>query len=231
MSGIGTIVNAIAIVIGSLIGVGLSKKLAIGENKAFLQIMSGFVLVTAIQMVGTANTGVKFIIVMVSVLLGALIGELLQLEKKTEILAKKLEFKITKKNESKGIQAFIFATLLFCVGPVAIVGSLQDGLKHDSTLLLTKAVVDGSFSIIFASTMGIGILFSALPILIYQGSLTFLSQHVQTILAPHIIESVSASGGMLLLFLSFNMLGIAKINVTNLVPSLFVAGVLADLIW
>jgi uncharacterized membrane protein YqgA involved in biofilm formation len=126
-------------------------------------------------------------------------------------------FHVTEGSPAKG---FIQASLLFCVGSMAIIGSITDGLKGDSSILVTKAMLDGIISIPFAAVMGIGVLGSALPVLIYQGSMTLLASKVQTFFTPVMIRELTSVGGVIVMGIGVNIMGLQKVRVGNLIPSI-----------
>ena len=232
---IGTITNATLIIAGGSAGLFLAKRLN-PEDKSFLQIMGVFVLVVGWQSANVANTGGKFVLMMAATLLGGLLGKMLRIEKRLEALTVRIEAFLqgTKPEvvgEKKKFRAFVTASVLYCVGPMAIVGSIQDGLRGDPTILIGKAILDGAISIAMAASMGVGVLFSAIPILLYQGGITFAAAQAQSLLPPAIIDGVSAVGGMLLIFTGFNLLNVTKISVVNLLPGILLGGIAAHYYW
>jgi len=166
-----------------------------------------------------ATQGSELILVLVSLAAGAILGEWINIEDRLERLGVWLEKKlhITEGSPAKG---FIYASLLFCVGSMAIVGSITDGLKGDHSILITKAMMDGIISIPFAATMGIGVLGSALPILIYQGGITLLAWKLQSIFTPLMISELTSVGGIIGMGIGVNILGWQKVRVGNLIPAL-----------
>lgn len=151
---------------------------------------------------------------------GALIGEILKIEERLERFGLKLEKRFSK-GESQFAKGFVAASLLFCVGAMAIVGALESGLKGQHDTLLSKSILDGITSIIFASTMGVGVLFSGIAVFIYQGTIVLLSSVLSSVLTDLVITQMSAVGGLLILGLGLNMLLDAKIKVGNLLPAIF----------
>jgi len=216
------IVNAMAVIIGSLIGLllkkGIPKRLTDSVMKA-LGLCTIFVGIT-----GLFN-GENVLVLIISMVLGTLIGEGIDLDLRINRLGEWVELKF-KKNDSKkssGIaEGFVTATLLFCVGAMAIVGSLQSGLTGNHEMIFTKSVLDFIAAIIFASTLGIGVMFSAIAILVYQGSIVLLSSWIAPFLTDATIGEMSAVGSLLILALGLNILGITKIKVMNLVPAVFI---------
>lgn len=217
---LGTIVNALAIVAGSLLGLLFSKGIA--DNYKDI-ILSGVGLSVMLIGVKSALVSNDLMVVIFSVILGALLGEGLNIEKKLEMFGKFLESKVSaKSNDSKSFaRGFVTASLVFCVGSMAIVGSLESGLTGNHQTLFAKSVLDGVTSIIFASTMGLGVMFSGLAVFLYQGLITLTAVFMKNILVPETIEQMTSVGGLLIMAIGFNMLKITTIRVGNLIPGIF----------
>ncbi len=214
----GTMVNAAAIIVGGVIGTFAKK--GIPERFGNL-IINALGLFTAILGIMFAIGSKKIEIVVFSLIIGAFIGEAIDIEKRLDNFGKNVQ------NRLKGVggnfsQGFVTSSLLFCIGSMAIMGSLQSGLLNDHKILLTKSVMDGIFSLIFASTMGIGVAASAIAVFIYQGALTLLAASVASYLSQPVITEMSATGGVLLLGLAISILDIKKIKVGNLLPAIFI---------
>lgn len=212
----GTIINAIAIIIGGALGLLFRKGLPARVSQTALQVMGLFSIVVGLTM---AIQGKDLILVLLSLILGAVLGELIDIEGRLDKLGSWLEKRLhlTEKSPAKG---FIYTSLLFCVGSMAIVGSITDGLKGDHSILVTKAMMDGIISIPFAATMGIGVLGSAIPILLYQGGLTLLAWKVQSFFTPDMIRELTSVGGVIVMGIGINILGLQKVRVGNLIPAL-----------
>jgi hypothetical protein len=161
--------------------------------------------------------------------IGAVLGEWQQWEARLEKLGQKLE-KVFGGGDSQFVKGFVSATLLFCVGAMAILGSLQDGLTHNYDILLVKSMLDGIFSMIFAASMGVGVLFSALPVLIYQGAISLGAGYIKPLLTDPMLNNITAFGGVLIAGIGVNALGIIRIKVANLLPGLFLVPLLMALI-
>lgn len=217
---LGTIVNALAIIIGSLLGLLLNK--GIPENYKNI-VMSGVGLSVVLIGLKSALTSDSLMIVIFSVIIGAVIGEFFRIEEKLERLGKYLEQKIASKSseQSSFARGFVTASLVFCVGSMAIVGSLESGLTGTHQTLFAKSVLDGVTSIIFASTLGLGVLFSSLAVFIYQGLITLLAVFLKGYLVTETISQMTSVGGLLILAIGFNMLKITAIRVGNLLPGIF----------
>jgi uncharacterized membrane protein YqgA involved in biofilm formation len=217
---LGTIVNALAIVAGSLLGLLFSKGIA--DNYKDI-ILSGVGLSVMLIGVKSALVSNDLMVVIFSVILGALLGEGLNIEKKLEMFGKFLESKVSaKSNDSKSFaRGFVTASLVFCVGSMAIVGSLESGLTGNHQTLFAKSVLDGVTSVIFASTMGLGVMFSGLAVFLYQGLITLTAVFMKNFLVPETIEQMTSVGGLLIMAIGFNMLKITTIRVGNLIPGIF----------
>lgn len=215
---LGPIVNAITIVICALIGTFLIKNIperfdeiirkGIGLSLLYLGIKGAF-----------ENQNVLLLIL--SIVIGSIIGELLDFDKGMNKIGDWAEAKagLSKGNFSKG---FVMASLLFCTGSMAIVGSLNSGLAGNHEMLFAKSILDGIISIVFASTLGIGVMFSAIPVLLYEGIITLGATFVKDWLTPEIISEMSAVGSLLICALGLNFLEVKQIKVANMIPAIFI---------
>ena len=212
----GTIINALAILVGGTLGLLFRKRFSERIAQTTLQVLGLFTLVVGLSM---AIQSSALILVLVSLASGAIFGEWINIEDRFERLGVWLEKKlhITEGSPAKG---FIYASLLFCVGSMAIVGSITDGLKGDHSILITKAMMDGIISIPFAAGMGYGVLGSSVPVLLYQGSLTLLALKLQSAFTPGMIRELTSVGGIIVMGIGINILGLQKIRVGNLIPAL-----------
>lgn len=232
MYGIGTIVNAGAVIVGGLAGTllrnGISERYkkivmqAIGLSVVFIGI-SG-----TIKEIVTIADGNKldrqYIMLMIfSLVIGGLVGEFLRIEKRLESLGTWFQKRIPDKGGSFS-DGFVTASLVFCVGAMAIVGALEDGLSGNPSTLFAKSILDGVTSLVFASTLGIGVAFSAIPVLVYQGGITLLSGVIKPWLSDAVISQMSLIGGVLIFAIGINLLEIKKIKVGNLLPAVFIPG-------
>jgi hypothetical protein len=154
-----------------------------------------------------------------SLIIGGIIGVRMNLDMQMEHFGNWLKGKV-KSKDTQFTDGFVAASILFCVGAMAILGSLDEGIRDDRTVLFTKSILDGFASIALAASMGIGVAFSAIPIFIYQGAITILSGYTQNFFTPLMIQQLTAVGGLLIVGISMNILEIKKIKVTNLLPSL-----------
>lgn len=217
---LGTIVNAAAIIAGSLIGLLFSK--GIPDNYKEI-IMGGVGLSVILIGIKSALVSDNLIIVILSVILGALIGEFLKIETHLESLGKYLESKVASRSSdtSSFARGFVTASLVFCVGSMAIVGSLESGLTGNHQTLFAKSILDGVTSIIFASAMGLGVMFSSAAVFLYQGLITLTAVLMKNLLVPETISQMTSVGGLLILAIGLNLMKITTIRVGNLLPGIF----------
>lgn len=213
---IATLVNAAAIILGSLMGVLLGRNFPDRVRNIVYQGIGLCVLAIGVDMTLQYD---NIILVVFSVLLGAVTGELLKLDQKMTSLGDWLKTRI-KSKDARFTDGFVTASLIFCIGSMAILGSIDEGIRGDRTVLLTKSILDGFISIPLAATYGIGVLFSALPILLYQGSITIAASQSQAFFSPEIITQITSVGGLLIMGIGLSLLDVKKINVTNLLPSI-----------
>lgn len=220
---IGTLINAAAVVIGSSIGLIINTKLPKKITDTTIHGVGLFTLVLGVIMaIKTTN----FLIMIFSIVLGSIIGEAIDIEEKIERFSNWLKRKIKTKNE-RFSEGFITAFLLYCMGSMTILGAIEEGIGGIPNLLVAKSVLDGFSSIVLASTLGIGVLFSSIPLLLFQGGITISAAQMQHVLTTNIINELTAVGGILLLGLGVNILEIKKIKVLNFLPSLAIAVILA----
>ena len=232
----GTLVNAAAILVGSLLGMLLtwlaghfSTLLPAGSTllaeRLKTIIMQGVALCVMYRGISGCREGNNSLIAILSMVLGALIGELLDLDKRMRSLGdwvqKRTEHLVTNGGQASISEGFVTASLLFCVGAMAIVGALQDGLTGDHSTLFAKSLLDGISSIVFGASLGLGVAFSAVAILLYQGSISLMASFLQPYLGDAVIAEMTCVGSLLIVALSLNMLGLTKIKVMNLVPAIF----------
>ncbi|MDR5586993.1 DUF554 domain-containing protein [Clostridium aquiflavi] len=223
----GTIVDSISIICGCLIGLLLKGKLT---EKISSTIMSGLALCALYIGISGALKGEDTLQIILCIAIGSLIGEIIDIDKRLnylgEIMANRLNYKNVDekeiKNEVSIAEGFVAASLLFCVGAMAIVGSLESGLRGDHTILFAKSVLDGVSSIIFSSSLGIGVMLSSVVVFIYQGIITVLANSLSAILNDVIISNMSSVGSILIIGLALNILGVSKIKVANMIPAIFI---------
>jgi uncharacterized protein len=221
---IGTVINIAAVLIGSIIGLIFGARIPTKLKETIIAGMGLFVVAMGLQMfLKTENP----LIVLGAVLIGTLLGEWWRIEDGLHRLGEILEQRFSREEDdgsNKFVRGFLTASLLFCVGPMAILGSIQDGLTGNYNLLAVKSVLDGFASIAFASTLGIGVAFSSLILLVYQGGISLLAGQLNTIVNTSMMNELTAAGGVLLMGVGIsNLLEIKKIRVGNMLPALLIA--------
>lgn len=212
----GTIVNVFAIIAGSLTGVALSG----GIPKKYTDtIMEGIGLAVILIGLKGALKSDDLLLVIFSLVIGSIIGEFLKIEDRLERMGRWLETRFSKAGDGIA-KGFVTASLIYCVGSMAIVGALESGLTGNHQTLFAKSVLDGVSAVVFASTFGIGVLFSAVPVLLYQGSITLTASLIKPLLTPVVVTQMSAVGGLLIVGIGLNLLEIRKIKVGNMLPAI-----------
>lgn len=217
---LGTIVNTVAVIIGACIGLLLKR--GIPERMADT-VMKGIGLCTIYIGITGALKGDNTFILILSMVIGAIIGEAIDLQEKLNRLGEWLEGKLSTKNTEKNrfAEGFVTASLLFCVGAMAIVGSLQSGLSGNHEMLFSKSMLDFVAAIIFASSLGVGVVFSAAFVFLYQGSITVMAEWIAPYLTQTVINQMTCVGSVIIIGLAFNILGITKLKVMNFIPAIF----------
>lgn len=221
---LGTIVNTIAVLAGGCIGLflkkGLPQRLADNLMKA-LGLCTLFIGITGVI------SGKRALLVILSMVIGTLIGEGIDLDKRINTLGRFIENKCKcGAGRTTIAEGFVSASLLFCVGAMTIVGALQSGLTGNHIMLFTKSLLDFVAAMIFASTLGIGVLFAAAFVLVYQGAITLLAQWVAPYLNDSVVNEMTVIGSLIIIALGINMLGLAKLKVINFVPAIFLPAAL-----
>jgi uncharacterized membrane protein YqgA involved in biofilm formation len=221
---IGTLINVAAILTGGAFGLFFGARLPERLKTTVIAGMGLFVVAIGVQMfLKTENP----LVVLGALLIGAILGEWWQLEDGLQRLGSWLERKFANGDgdpSSRFVRGFLTASLLFCIGPIAILGAIQDGLVGDYKLLVIKSVLDGFASLAFASTLGIGVLFSSAVILFYQGGISLLAHQLQSVMTPVMMNEMTATGGVLLMGVGCSgLLEIKKIRVGNFLPALAIA--------
>lgn len=227
---IGTIVNVLAIIVGSILGFLVKGKLPERFQNIVIQGISLAVLIIGLQMAFSVESTKGTLVIIFSLVIGGIIGEILKIEDRLEGLGEKIQSRFGNE-DGLFVQGFVQSSLIYCVGAMAIMGAIQDGLNNDPSILFTKSLLDGTASVAFSATFGIGVLFSSIPVLIYQGSITLLSSWAQKFLNQDVVAMMTATGGLLIMAIGLNMLLSAKIKIGNLLPSIFVAIVIAQFVF
>jgi len=230
MMGIGTIVNAFAIVAGSLTGLILKSGIPQRFRDTVMQALGLSVIIIGISGVLKGMYTITelgslerehIMLMILSLTGGSILGEALELDSKLERLAIWVQKRFGNK-DSNFVQGFVSTTLLYCVGAMAIVGSLEDGLFGNPATLFAKSVLDGISAIVFSATLGIGVMFSSFPVAIYQGSITFMAVMIRPWLTDTVISQMSLVGSVLIMAIGINLLKLTAIKVANMLPAIFV---------
>lgn len=215
---IGTLVNAAAIIAGGTIGQCLKKGIKDRFKKTIMQAISLSVILVGVRSALNANDLLGVIVCMA---VGSLLGEGMKIEDRIEALGNYAEKRFSRSTKGGFSKGFVSASLVFCVGSMAIVGSLESGLAGNHATLFAKSLLDGITSVVFASTFGIGVIFSAVPVLIYQGAITLGASLLKPFLTADVIAQMSGVGGLLIAAIGINMLQVTHIKVGNMLPAIF----------
>ncbi len=215
---LGTIVNAAAIVAGGLAGMLLKGGIPEKINDT---IMKGIGLCVILIGISSALEVENTIVVILAMVIGGVAGELIDIDKRLNNLGDRVETMLKGKG-GKVSEGFVTATLVYCIGAMAVVGSLESGITGNHQTLFAKSVLDGVSSIVFASSLGIGVALSSISVFIYQGIITLAASSLQGVLVDSVINNMSAAGGLMIMAIGFNMLGITKIKIANLLPGILV---------
>ena len=232
MVGLGTLANMALIVFGATVGIiikgGLKKRFqdtimnALGLSVMFIGISGALQGLLVVDESGLQNSNIMLMIV--SLALGALIGEIINVEARLDHMGEMIKSILKVKGE-KGqnfVEGFVNSSLLFCIGAMAIIGSLKDGLSGDASMLYAKAFIDGTVAIFFASTLGIGVFFSIIPLGIYQGAITLSAKYIEPYLSEQLISNISFIGSILIFGIGINMVFGKKIKCGNLLPAVLI---------
>lgn len=219
----GTLVNAAAIIVGSLLGLLLTR-IPESIRKTVMQGIGLAVVVLGLKMaLGTEN----ILLVIVSIVVGAILGEWINIDHGLNQAGKWLEKKVGGDKQGSIATGFVTATLVYCIGAMGVLGAMDSGLRNNHDILYTKALIDGFSAIIFTSTLGIGVLFSAIPVLLYQGVIAVLSTQIYNLVSEKMLDAilleVTAVGGLMIIAIGINILELKKIQVANMLPALIVA--------
>ncbi len=215
---LGTIVNALAVVVGGLIGLLFKNVIPEKIADALLKAAGLAVITVGIQLM---FAGENLTLLIMSIIIGTAIGELINIEGKLDNLGAMVEGKMKNKQSNIAL-GFVTCTLIYCVGSMAIVGSIQSGLSGNHEILFSKALLDGIMSITMTVSMGVGVIFSSISILIYQGTITLLAQFMQSLLSDVVVREMTSIGGTLIMAIGLNFLEIKRIKVGNMLPAIFI---------
>lgn len=223
---IGVLVNTAAVIIGSLIGLIFKKGI---PDKYIDGVMLGIGLCTVYIGISGALKGQNTLILIISIVIGSLIGTFLDIDMKLNSIGKWIESKFSKSssNHTSIAAGFVTASLLFCIGAMTIVGSLNAGLIGDNEMLITKSLLDFISSIMLSVSLGIGVMFSAAFVFAFQGSIVLLAQYLQPFLTHSSIAEITCAGSVIIIALGLNIIGITKIKVANYLPAIIVAPIIS----
>lgn len=215
----GTFVNTATVLIGATIGYFAGARLPERIRTILMQGLGLVTLLLGVRMILAAEGSNAVIKVAGALLLGGIAGELLKIEQGLERVGDYLKNKVQSESATF-VLGFVSASLLFCVGPMTIVGSIEDGVRGDASILYTKSIMDGVAAVALASSLGVGVFFSALTVLIIQGGLTLLGAQLSFLSGPEVINNLTSTGGAMILGISFKLLNIAAVRVGNFLPAL-----------
>lgn len=219
---IGTLINTAAVIVGSLSGLLIGRRIPARFLGFITQAIGIITLILGVQMAMKMVSVASGISLLLALIFGGLLGEWLAIEDAFASLGRRIENRFKFKDRDF-VQGFLTASLLFCLGPMTILGSLQDGLQGDFQLLLLKSIMDGASSIFLAGSLGIGVLFSFIVVLVYQGGLTLLAKTLSGVFTDPVILALTIVGGALVICLGLNLLEIKKIKVANFLPAIVFA--------
>lgn len=223
---VGSIINALLIVIGG----GLGHFLRNIPERMKTTVMSIIGLAVALLGIQMGFESTNFIIMIISLVVGAVIGEWLDLDEKFNAFGKRVEALFGSGHNSNIAEGFVTASLIFVIGSMAIIGALDSGLRNDHNVLITKGIIDGFAAIVLASTLGIGVILSAVPVLVYEGLLAisagFISAYIPEQALNLFIKEMTATGGVMIMAIGLNIAGITKIRVANLLPGIMVVAII-----
>ncbi|MBQ9594532.1 MAG: DUF554 domain-containing protein [Synergistaceae bacterium] len=212
----GSVFNALAVIIGSSIGLFAGKFIPEKLRDSIFNCLGLFTLYVGISMA----LGMKHsIAVLLSLVLGAVTGDLLGLEDKLNALGDKLKAKLNA-SDSRFTEGFVTSTLLFCVGAMAIIGAFEDGLRHNPEILITKGVMDGVAAAMLAGSFGIGVIFSAPALFIYQGAFTLAASFLEGVITPDMYANISGIGGLMIMGIGLNLMKITRLRLCDMLPGL-----------
>lgn len=220
---LGTFVNFLAILIGGSLGSILRGGIKDNYKDIVMQAIPLAVIFIGISgaLKGLLSPGAEPLLFIISLVIGGLIGEAMGIEKGLENFGELIQKRFIK-GESAFAEGFVSASLIFCVGSMAILGSLDSGIRNNHDILYVKSMLDGTFSLMYAATLGIGVAFSAIPVLVYQGSITIMAKYIAPYLSADMIREISIVGGILIFCIGINMLDIVKIKIGNLLPAMII---------
>lgn len=215
---LGVLVNVAAIVAGGMIGLLLKRGLPETVKHVVMQAIGLAVIVIGLSYALLTN---EVLLMVLSLVIGGAIGAMIRIEERLETFGTRMETRF-QSAEGGFAKGFVLATLVYCVGTMAIIGSIEAGVNNDHTMLFVKAILDGVSAIVFAATLGYGVIFSAIPVLLYQGLIVFIGVRVEPFLTDVLINEMGAVGGVIIMGIGINILNLARIRVGDLLPAVFV---------
>ncbi|PQZ59341.1 MULTISPECIES: DUF554 domain-containing protein [Bacillus] len=228
---LGAVVNGVCIIIGTLFG-KLFSNIPESMKGTIMHAIGLTVAALGLQM---ALKSENFLVVILSLVIGAVIGEWLQLEERLKQLGEWLENKVGSKGKGSISEGFVTATLIFAIGAMGILGALDSGIRGNHDVLFTKAIIDGFISIILTTTLGIGVVFSAIPVILYEGAIAIFATQINSFvpekLMNQFIVEMTATGGIMIFAIGLNLLGFIKIKVANLLPGILVVGMIVSIMY
>lgn len=228
---LGTVVNGLCIIFGTLIG-RFFQNIPEKMKETVMYAIGLSVMVIGLQM-GLKSE--QFLIVVLSLVIGSVIGEWLDLDGRLNHLGQWLEKKLRADKGSYIAEGFVTSTLIFVIGAMAILGALDSGIRGNHDILYTKSIIDGFTSIVLASTLGIGVLFSAVPVILYQGSIALFATQITKIIPSELMDffivEMTATGGIMIVAIGWNIIGITKVRVANLLPAILIVAILTTIFY
>lgn len=221
--GLGTLANVGAVLVGGALGSLVIPQVPEAMRASTMKALGLAVVLIGLKMAWETES---ILLLVVSLALGTMLGEWLRIEDRLQAWAGRLE-RWPFARRGSFAKGFVQASLLFCTGAMAITGALEDGLRGDPSILYAKSILDGVASIMFGSVMGVGVMFAAIPVLVYQGLITLGASAISGFLTEAMIREISAAGGLMVAAIGFNLMGAAEIRIGNLLPGLVVVAVLA----
>lgn len=217
-----TFVNAVVVIVCALLGNLLQRGFPDKLRSLMMQVLGVCIVVVGLRMVLDVDND---IVIVLSIAIGTVIGHFCQLDRRLDSLGERVKT-IAKVEDARFVEGFVSASLLFCVGAMAIVGSFEAGLNQNYSILFTKSVLDGIMAIVLGSTLGIGVAFSAIAVIAYQGALTLLAGLLSPLLTDLVVSYMSAAGGIMIMAIGVTTAGIKEINTVNTLPGLIVAALI-----
>jgi len=225
---LGVLINVLTVILGSCIGLFLKRGIPERVSRAT---MTGLGVCTLYIGISGSLCGENVLILIASVVLGAICGTLLNIDGVINSIAKKMESKFKRKGQNVSVaEGLVTATLLFCVGSMTVTGSIQAGLTGDNTVLITKAMLDLVSSMMLASSLGIGVLLAAVSVFVIQGSIVLLASLIAPVMSAGAVNEMTCAGSLLIVMIGTNMMGMTKIKVADFLPAIFFAPCIYNLI-